>query len=260
MVAGQPHMCGDQFYIVVNRMGSIVYEWWSFVLGSTIYERWSFVLGSTVYERWSFVLGSTVYEKWSFVLGSTVYEWWSVVLGSTVYEWWTTVWGQPYMSPSLQVEAYRCRERILLRDYQVLLSRAAVAGIDLSQQSTEVPHEDDGTAAHSPLQQVAASNSGTASAPTHLALCSLTERHPIHIHTSHGRVSSYCRAPSFEHIVGCRVRPPTSSILPTSSMQPCSHAAPYREITLYHVSSLSPSVAITVRNSILALRVMYQPL
>lgn len=87
-----------------------------------------------------------------------------------------------------RVEAYRCRERILLRDYQVLLSRAAVAGIDLSQQSTEIPHEDDGTAAHSPLQQVAASNSGTASAPTHLALCSLTERHPIHIHTSHGRV------------------------------------------------------------------------
>lgn len=91
-----------------------------------------------------------------------------------------------------RVEAYRCRERVLLRDYQAVLGQAREAGVILSKQR-KVPIDGadgaDGAVILSPLQQVSeASDDNTACAPTHLVLSSLTEQHPIYINTPHGRV------------------------------------------------------------------------
>lgn len=89
----------------------------------------------------------------------------------------------------MQIEAYRCRERALLRDYEALKHRARAAGIDLKAPPPPEAALRSDQPTTSPLQQAAeASAVASASAPTHLALTALNEQHPLWIKTAHGRV------------------------------------------------------------------------
>jgi len=88
-----------------------------------------------------------------------------------------------------RIEAYRCRERALLRDYEALKHRARAAGIDLKAPPPPEAALRSDQPTTSPLQQAAeASAVASASAPTHLALTALNEQHPLWIKTAHGRV------------------------------------------------------------------------
>lgn len=100
----------------------------------------------------------------------------------------------------LQIEAYRCREKLLLRDYEALRLRARHAGIDVSPPAPQQPQPNGGASGAqqptaqpdvSPLQQAASVRSGGGAAlPQHLALTPLDGSHPLWLYVNGSRVRS----------------------------------------------------------------------
>lgn len=101
-----------------------------------------------------------------------------------------------------QVEAYRCREKLLLRDYETLRLRAQQAGIDLSPPARQQASQGAGSGAAqqpapqngtSPLQQAASVLDGAGAAPPqHLALTPLDGDHPLWLYVNGSRVRADC--------------------------------------------------------------------
>lgn len=103
-----------------------------------------------------------------------------------------------------QIEAYRCREKLLLRDYEVLRLRARHAGVDVSQPAPQELQLNGGASAKqqpaqlaiSPLQQAAIVQPTAATAPPqHLALTPLDSSPPIWLRVNGSRVCT-CAAVS----------------------------------------------------------------
>lgn len=113
------------------------------------------------------------------------------------------------MAPAhdLQIEAYRCREKLLLRDYEAVRLRARQAGLDVSppapppaqpqpqpqQQQPQRPQQSQPqlqeNGAVAPLQQAAARRASNGAAqPQHLALTALDESHPLWLHLDGSKV------------------------------------------------------------------------
>lgn len=101
-----------------------------------------------------------------------------------------------------QVEAYRCREKLLLRDYETLRLKAQQAGIDLSPAARQQANQGAGSNAAqqaapqtgtSPLQQAASVLDGAGVAPPqHLALTPLDGDHPLWLYVNGSRVRADC--------------------------------------------------------------------
>lgn len=96
-----------------------------------------------------------------------------------------------------RIEAYRCREKLLLRDYEVLRLRARHAGVDVSPPAPQELQLNGGASAKqqprqlaiSPLQQAASVQPTTATAPPqHLALTPLDSSPPIWLRVNGSRV------------------------------------------------------------------------
>lgn len=88
-----------------------------------------------------------------------------------------------------RIEAYRCRERLLLRDYDQIRKRARELGIQLTgaraqQSATETPP------VLTSLEQAAADQDSSLhdEPPTHLCLTALDETHPLWLQTRRGKV------------------------------------------------------------------------
>lgn len=101
-----------------------------------------------------------------------------------------------------QIEAYRCREKLLLRDYEALRLRARQAGIDVSLPAPQQPQPNGCISGAqqptsqpdvSPLQQAVSVRSGGGGAPPqHLALTPLDGSQPLWLYVNGSRVRNGC--------------------------------------------------------------------